>query len=308
MKKHLLLLAVIVLAMANGAYAQETEIYYPTFQYDTNKGFTKHNITVGTGVDETKLWKRSTTKLPDANELGYIRSGAQTSLSTTGYGGNGSAYTPTLTFAVVDAVDLSIYSALAELKVTFFNQAQYALGNFSEFTVLATDAYSGDPTTTVWTDVTSRLDQLDQDVDYDGLWTKSTLILNDWKDATSFVLAFKYEVKNSGTVQNDVDLPNVDRPGLWRVCEVRFSGTDTPTAVEGIEIEGALFSPNPAASVINVHEKVTNLVIYNINGAQIKAVNNVNGTVDVSELQQGVYFLQMKLDSGVVKTAKMVKQ
>ncbi|MCU4174048.1 T9SS type A sorting domain-containing protein [Carboxylicivirga sp. N1Y90] len=302
MKKFLLL--GIVLFYVGVVFAQEVEIFYPDLQYDTNKGFTKNHVLIGSA--EADLWKRGTTGLPAESELGYTRTGNQTMLSSKGYGGVDAAYDITDTYAVIDAVDLSVHPQSKHFKLTFFNKAQYALANNSVFTVLLSENYAGDPTTATWTDVTSQVDKFDDDVTYDGNWTKSTLNLNSWKAATNLVLAFRYQVTQAGVV--DKTEPGVDRPGLWRVCEVRFTYSDTPTAIGDVEIDGALFSPNPAYSVINLSERVDAVEIYNINGGKVKSINNINGMVDVSELQSGVYFLQMKLDSGVIKTAKMLKK
>ncbi|MCT4589161.1 MAG: T9SS type A sorting domain-containing protein [Carboxylicivirga sp.] len=306
MKKELLLMMAIFMAATSALFAQETVIYYPDFQYDNNKGFTKHNVTVGSGVDETKLWKRSSSKIPNANDLGYTREGSQTSISSTGYGANGTDYTPTLTYAVVDAVDLSAHAALAELKVTFFTMAQYGLGNFADFSVLVTDAYTGDPATTVWTDVTSKLDQIDDDINYDNDWTKSTLVLNDWKNATAFVMAFKYEVKNAGTVQKDAEQPNVDRPGTWRVSEVRFTGTDTPTSIGQATNDEAMFYPNPATEYITFKREVKQVELYNLGGKKVNVQLDGNSSLDVSSCLAGVYILKMELENGGAKSAKVI--
>ncbi|MCG8579148.1 MAG: T9SS type A sorting domain-containing protein [Bacteroidales bacterium] len=226
MKKQLLLLTAIIMAISTNLIAQETVIYYPDFRYDNNRGFTKHNITVGSV--ESNLWSRSTnlSKMPTDAELGYTRNAEATSITAKGYAGVGDAYDVTDTYAVVDGVDLTAYPHHQDFQVTFFTLAEYALGNFSKFSVLVSDNYSGDPTTTAWTDVTNQLDQIDDDVNYNGKWTKSTLNLNQWRTATNLVLAFRYQVTASGVV--DKTEPGLDRPGAWRVCEVRFTTTAKP--------------------------------------------------------------------------------
>lgn len=301
MKKILLILGVVIYAAT--AMAQEVEIFYPDFQYDTNKGFTKHNIVIGAA--ETDLWKRGTGGLPADSELGYTRAGNQTLLTSKGYGGNGVAYGITDTYAVVDGVNLSSFPQDKHFKVTFFNQAQYGLGNFAKFTVLLTENYTGDPTTTTWTDVTSQLDRIDEDVNYDSNWTKSTLNLNAWKSATNLVLAFRYQVEQAGTVNpNDPK----DRPGLWRVCETRFTYSDTPTAIDAsVKAKTVLFSPNPAKNNLTFNSRVVAYKIYSLSGQLVEQAAVSSPSANISQLQKGVYLLHMNLNDGTTVAEKLIK-
>ena len=218
MKKYLLINLVALLFISLNLKAQETEIYYPDLRYATEaRGFTIHNVTFESSI-EAELWKRSTSYIPAESELGYTRTGEQTSIAVKGY--DATNYYATETYAVITSVDLSANSAINDYQVTFFNMAQYGKVNFAEFSVLITTNFTGDPTTTTWTDVTDQLDQLDDYVDYDSNWTKSTLSLNAWKGESAVVLAFKYKIANTGTVDS-----STDRPGIWRVAEVRFTQT-----------------------------------------------------------------------------------
>ncbi len=287
--------------------AQEVEIFYPTLQYDTGKGFTKKNITIGDV--ETDLWKRSTADLPTETALGYTRTGVQTIITSKAYGANGASYGITDTYAVIDAVDLSVYPTDQHFKLTFFNKAQYGLGNFSVFSVLLTENYTGDPTTTSWTNVTSQLDQIDDDVAYDANWTKSTLNLNNWKSATNLVVAFRYQVTKAGKVDNVKDSPTPDRPGLWRVCEVRFSHSDTPTALNELSIDKSkLVFPNPATDKIQFCPEITLVDIYNINGTHLKQQFLTSQTMDIAEYPAGIYLLKLTLKNGTVITNKLLKR
>ena len=305
MKKLLLLTCASLIAGVT--FAQETEIFNPTFQYDTNKGFTKKHVTVG--LSEADLWKRGASGLPTEAELGYTPKENQTLLSSKGYGGVGVAYGITDTYSVVDGVDLSIHPQNQHFKLTFFNKAQYALGNFSVFSVLLTENYTGDPATTTWTDVTSQLDQIDDDVTYDSNWTKSTLNLNSWKSATNLVLAFRYQVTKPGVVDNVKDSPTIDRPGIWRVSEVRFSYSDTPTAIDDITIDKSkLVFPNPAQNNIHFANEVTVVDFYNMNGTHLKQHFLTSHTMDIAEYPAGIYLLKLTLKNGTVITNKLLKR
>lgn len=287
-------------------FAQETEIYNPSFKYDSGFGFTKKHIEIGAA--ESDLWKRGTSGLPTESELGYTPKENRTMLTCKGYGS--AEYGITDTYAVIDAVDLSAHASKKEIKVTFYTKAQYGLGNFSKLSVVATDNYTGDPTTTSWTDVTSQLDQIDDDVNYDSNWTKSTLILNDWKNSTAFVLAFRYQVTTAGKVDTEKDVtPEVDRPGLWRVCEVRFTSSDTPTAIDDISIDKAkLVFPNPATDKIQVAPEVVKVDLYNVNGSHLKQQFITTHTMDIAEYPAGIYILKLTLENGTVITNKLLKR
>jgi len=241
--------------------------------------------------------------------LGYTPKANQTLLTAKGYGGVGAAYGITDTYSVVDGVDLSVYPQDQHFKVTFCNKAQYALGNFSVFTVLLTENYTGDPTTTTWTDVTSQLDQIDDDVTYDTKWTKSTLNLNSWKTASNLVIAFRYQVTAAGTVDNVKDSPTIDRPGIWRVSEVRFSHSDTPTAINDIDIDKSkLVYPNPATNRIHLSDEINKVEIYNINGSLQKKEILSSHTMDITEYPAGIYLLKLTLKNGTVVTNKLLKR
>lgn len=303
MKKFLLVLSTVFLV--SSIMAQEVEIFYPDLRYDTNRGFTKYNIEIGDV--ESNLWKRGTSGLPAEADLGYTRTGDQTLLSSKAYGDVGATYGITDTYAVIDAVNLTTVPAEKHIKVTFFTMAQYGLANFSKFTVLLTSNFTGDPTTTEWTDVTSQLDQIDDDVNYDSNWTKSTLDLNAWRNEDNLVLAFRYQVTKGGTVSKD-EL-NPDRPGLWKVCEVRFSYSDVPTAIGDDIVDGAkLFFPNPAKDYLNLDERVEAVQFYDISGKMVKESIQVNGGIEISELPAGLYLIKIALSNGSVKAEKLFKK
>lgn len=300
MKKLLLVLFVFI---AVAMHAQEVEIYYPSFQYtDGTQGITKFNVEVG--YDETALWQTLQDNWP--TNLGYIPSAEQRALRCVGYGKGTEAYGITDTYAVVDAVDLSVVPAGKDVKATFWTKAQYAGGdNIAMLKLMLTTNFSGDPITTTWTDVTSQLDQIDQAEGYDGEFTKSTLNLNNWRNETAVVLAFRYQILQSGEVNTTVD-PKI-RPGRWDVCELKFSYADAATALNNIEQHNKeYFFPNPVNDIISLNKEVRKIDLYNMSGELVLTRGNSPNEVELSSLSSGVYIAKLVLDQGTIVSKKLI--
>lgn len=79
------------------------------------------------------------------------------------------------------------------------------------------------------------------------------------------------------------------------------------TGVEEVETTTTTVYPNPATNVLNVstNENVLLVEVYSINGALVKAVKTK--TVDVSDLDSGLYILTVKTEKEVTQT-KFTKQ
>lgn len=300
MKKLLLGLFVFI---AVAMHAQDVEIYYPSFQYtDGKQGITKFNVEVG--YDETGLWQTLESNWPA--DLGYIPSAEQRTLRCVGYGKNGETYGVTDTYAVIEPVDLSVAPEGKDVKATFWTKAQYAGGdNVAAFKVMLTTNFSGDPTTTTWTDVTNQLDQIDQALGYDGAFTKSTLNLNSWRNETTVVLAFRYQILESGTVDTSTD-PKT-RPGRWDVCELKFSYADAATSLNDLEQHNKeYFFPNPVSDFISLNEEVRKIDLYNMSGELVLTRGNSPNKVELSNLSSGVYISKLTLQDGSSITKKLV--
>lgn len=302
MKKHLLFLLISFFTLT--IHAQEVEIYYPSFQFnDGTKGVTRFNVQ--NGFDESLLWSTLENAFP-AN-LGYTPAAEQRALRALGYGKDKQTYGITDTYAVINAVNLSTVPNEKDIKLSFWTIAEYFGGPIkSIFSVLVSTNFSGDPMNSDWTDVTSQLDQIDVDDPYDATWTKSTLNLNPWRNATNFVLAFRYQIPSSGTVNTSVT-PK-ERPGRWQVCEVKFTYNDaTITAVNDLnESTQEHFYPNPASNHIKLTADVNSIAIYTVTGETLKQIDNPSHTVDLSDLSNGVYIVKLVLKNGSVSTRKLL--
>ncbi len=71
-----------------------------------------------------------------------------------------------------------------------------------------------------------------------------------------------------------------------------------------------VLAPNPASELVTVHTSqlsaIKNVAIYNITGQ--KVLESAQPTVDVSHLSKGVYVVKAETASGVVTSAKLVKE
>ena len=68
--------------------------------------------------------------------------------------------------------------------------------------------------------------------------------------------------------------------------------------------------PNPAADIISIDgEGYSSLVIVNALGEQVKTVNgDLTGTIDVSDLEDGMYILSFQNEAGFGFTKRLIIQ
>lgn len=81
---------------------------------------------------------------------------------------------------------------------------------------------------------------------------------------------------------------------------------------EGIDgVEGSLLKiyPNPTTDIVNISadKAISNVTVYNLNGQQVKNINNSN-SVDMRNLSNGNYVLRIELEDGSVATSTIVKK
>jgi len=85
---------------------------------------------------------------------------------------------------------------------------------------------------------------------------------------------------------------------------------DGPVSVEEIHENGSLaFFPNPVKDVLNInYDKAVNQIdVYDVNGKLVKTFTTVNGSINVSDLSDGVYMLNIQTEEGLV-IRKIVKE
>jgi hypothetical protein len=81
---------------------------------------------------------------------------------------------------------------------------------------------------------------------------------------------------------------------------------DNPLLINNqIELENAVkIFPNPTSSILNIenlsNQVINSISIYSIKGDLIQKINSFSNTLNVSQLQSGVYFIKIEMDKNVV--------
>jgi Secretion system C-terminal sorting domain len=172
---------------------------------------------------------------------------------------------------------------------------------------------------------------------------KTVLVLNDASSSTWFcsdqncyspatTLSPVVTMASSGTFNLFVDYaPGASTSGITRVRYAVFNTANpndsayivieytTPTSVNSIQALKASVSnpmPNPASATFSMNYKLNTtpasakMVVYNMLGAQVMEteITDVEGTIrmDVSDLQQGIYFCSLVADNKTLATRRLV--
>ena len=313
MKKHLLFVVFLFAAFLMNAQEQETVIYYPdlNLEENVNAGVTFQDIVRPAGLED-KMWWETKNAPPLENELGYPRVGNQLAWRIRGY--DSDAYYECESWMVINAVDLSGFD---NPKVTFFTNAMYALGEedskwLSNLDVMISTDYVDDVKTATWVRQNEKLDTIDQRLFYDDFgWVKSTLSLGDYAGNTSVTLAFKYHVDQAGAIKKaDAETGVVgERPGGWTVAEVRFTGASKTSSVTNDLSENSFsLYPNPAGNRINFAPVPEIVSIYNIAGKKVLESTNIQNSLDISVLPNGLYFVKMANRNNEIQIEKLIKK
>ncbi|SFT53238.1 Por secretion system C-terminal sorting domain-containing protein [Lishizhenia tianjinensis] len=92
--------------------------------------------------------------------------------------------------------------------------------------------------------------------------------------------------------------------------DIQFAGSTASTTEFGQVVNAISAFPNPATSTVNfeVSTGAEEIVIYDVNGKAVRtvAVENEIETVDVSDLENGVYFYAVRFENGEVKQERLV--
>jgi hypothetical protein len=84
---------------------------------------------------------------------------------------------------------------------------------------------------------------------------------------------------------------------------------DDPVSVKKIQNQYVFISPNPFQEKITIsnYKNVEEIKISDLNGKKIFSQYNPNQILDLSNLENGVYFLELLDKNGVISTEKIVK-
>jgi len=112
----------------------------------------------------------------------------------------------------------------------------------------------------------------------------------------------------SGASQsNDGDVPG--NHGDYDIWLVKLS----PEAMGINEQENQMILyPNPTSGIINIQskEKINSVSVYNVVGQKVefKSLNNENSSIDISNLPEGIYFIELNLNNKTSKRYKVIRK
>lgn len=131
------------------------------------------------------------------------------------------------------------------------------------------------------------------------VWTQYTATISGLPNDTAVKFGFRYFVTNGGPSGANSDIMGVD-----------IFSVDRTLGTENFFKTNFAVYPNPATDVINISNvnklEITSAEITDINGRIIKNIKSGVESINISDLNTGVYFLRISIDSGEGVT-KIVK-
>lgn len=101
-----------------------------------------------------------------------------------------------------------------------------------------------------------------------------------------------------------------DYPGEFFDSEWAVYGDCAPLSIGEFSLENVSIYPNPAVDIVNVNVpagvEIQNVSVFNILGKNT-GISFVNGTLNMSQLQSGIYLISIETNQGTV-TQKVVKK
>lgn len=82
-----------------------------------------------------------------------------------------------------------------------------------------------------------------------------------------------------------------------------------PNAIEIIENSSLAIFPNPVKNVMNINydKAISQIDVYDVNGKLVKTITTVDNTINVSDLSESVYMLNIQTEEGLI-VRKIVKE
>jgi hypothetical protein len=136
-----------------------------------------------------------------------------------------------------------------------------------------------------------------------SLPTQEAIVLNTWKSVT---IPLSYFTTGAGAInpltwfQFKFDVTAAS-PGTLYIDNVYFS--KTALGVNDFEVSRIIMQPNPVANILNIDSvsNIEKISIYNLLGQEVisKSINNKSASLDVSDLQSGVYIVKSSIDNKI---------
>lgn len=296
-------------------------VYYEDFSSDTGHGFAK--VVVNTGgqalgdimkrvadipdmMDSNNQFDPTTDRPDNRIPEGNLRDAR--AISTTG--NSATTNFPIDAYAIFTTLNLTSTNPRINITDTykyasFWTQRRYGNSDIATITILATTAYTGDPTTTIWTTVPLLSGKIAETVD--GLTYVNGIVdltsIANGANGSTVTLAYRY--RGSSTAYS-----GTNRNGIFYFSDLKFFVQSTPLAVlENKSVDdGIVVYPNPVNTIlnvklVNVNNQIEKLRLTDISGKII--YNKKSETIDVSVFSQGIYFLSIETNTGKIITKKV---
>ena len=92
---------------------------------------------------------------------------------------------------------------------------------------------------------------------------------------------------------------------------LQFGSCTDPTNVSQIEDNFSIY-PNPSNGIINVQaaERINTVNVYNMIGnlVMVRNISNTQTTLDIEQLTNGIYFMELNFDNGSIINSKFIKK
>lgn len=153
------------------------------------------------------------------------------------------------------------------------------------------------------TDVVTMMDQSSENpMTFAWVFTPSTVTYQNGTTAASRFPKVKFNNTGKYTVQLTVGNGNgTNNKTRTDYINVVTTGTDV------VESNGVVVYPNPASQTLYLSEIAQTAVVTNINGTEV-AKSVQSQAIDISNLADGIYFIQIVLENGKTQSTKFVKQ
>lgn len=275
-----------------------------------NYGFNSPNATL-TGVDG---WTQTNQSVPLGASIWSVPTAAPTTtFGNAGQAGGGISFcvvnfnsttgantisnwliTPSITVKNGDVV--TYYTRIGATAAAFADNLQVRLSSATTTVVPAGGNAALGSFTTLLDEVNPGFDL----TSYPVTWTQRSITISGLPTLTPVKFAFRYYVTDGGPAGNNSDVIGIDT----------FSVDRTPLKSDEFINNNFSISPNPANDIVNITKngslEIITASITDINGRVVKQVNNDVSTINVSDLNAGVYFLKLATNegSGVTKLIK----
>lgn len=117
-------------------------------------------------------------------------------------------------------------------------------------------------------------------------------------------------------VNNDPNVPQINKNGgnadFWIARLAKTDCQGVTLSMEEVAQEGFSIYPNPASNEVKIqalgNATLSSYTIYSITGQQVAYGTDITSSINISNLNTGIYLMQLTSNTGEVSTLKLVKK